>query len=145
MYTTTELFGRIQTSKRRLSVSRQDLRRLPRCDLEALCARKLPAGWDALNPRKANSRQRIYTPKITTLTFLSQVLSPGSSCREAVRQVQGISLAAPGQSRRWHLLQSAGHSGEPRVLSAIERPAPRVRISVGADGGHLFPANRCLY
>ena len=95
MYTTTELFGRIQTSKRRLSVTRQDLRRLPRCDLEALCARKLPAGWDALNPRKANSRQRIYTPKITTLTFLSQVLSPGSSCREAVRQVQGIYALLP--------------------------------------------------
>jgi hypothetical protein len=35
-----------------------------------------------------NSRQRIYPLPLTFWAFLSQVLSPGSSCREIVRKVQ---------------------------------------------------------
>ena len=88
MYTPTDLFGRLQTSKKRLGATRQDLRRLPLCHWDALAARKFPHGWDALNPEKRNSRRRFYTPHVTGLTFLSQILSPGSSCREAVRQTQ---------------------------------------------------------
>jgi len=95
MYTTTELFGKIHTSKKPLAVARNSLRRQPLSQLEALCDRKFPSGWDHLNPDKANSRDRVYTPKITGLTFLSQILSPGSSCREAVRQVQGAYALLP--------------------------------------------------
>jgi hypothetical protein len=35
-----------------------------------------------------NSRQRIYPLKLTFWAYLSQVLSPGCSCREIVRKVQ---------------------------------------------------------
>jgi hypothetical protein len=35
-----------------------------------------------------NSRQRLYPLRLTFWAFLSQVLSPGSSCREIVRKVQ---------------------------------------------------------
>ena len=35
-----------------------------------------------------NSRQRFYPTDLTFWAFLSQVLSPGSSCREIVRKVQ---------------------------------------------------------
>ena len=35
-----------------------------------------------------NSRQRFYPTNLTFWAFLSQVLSPGSSCREIVRKVQ---------------------------------------------------------
>jgi hypothetical protein len=95
MYTTTELFGKIHTSKKPLAVARDGLRRQPLSQLEALCDRKFPGGWAALNPDKANSRERVYTPKTTGLAFLSQILSPGSSCREAVRQVQGAYALLP--------------------------------------------------
>ena len=36
----------------------------------------------------AGSRQRVFSPLITFWAFLSQVLSPNSACREAVRKVQ---------------------------------------------------------
>lgn len=95
MYTTTELFGRIHTSKTPLAAARHDLRGQPLCQLEALCERKFPGDWADLNPSKANSRDRVYTPRITGLAFLSQILTPGSSCREAVRQVQGAYALLP--------------------------------------------------
>lgn len=38
-------------------------------------------------------RSRIYTPWITFIAFLSQVLTRGSACREAVRRVQAWRLA----------------------------------------------------
>jgi len=37
-----------------------------------------------------NSRDRIYTPRRTFWCFLSQCLSPHTSCREVVRQVQAL-------------------------------------------------------
>jgi hypothetical protein len=35
-----------------------------------------------------NSRERIFTQRVTFWAFLAQVLSPGSSCRETVRRVK---------------------------------------------------------
>lgn len=95
MYTTTELFGKIHTSNKPLAAARDGLRCRPLSQLEALCDRKFPDDWAALNSEKANSRERVYTPKTTGLAFLSQILSPGSSCREAVRQVQGAYALLP--------------------------------------------------
>lgn len=45
---------------------------------------------DLLPPTRCghNSRQRFYPLRLTFWAFLSQVLSPGSSCREIVRKVQ---------------------------------------------------------
>ena len=95
MYTTTSLFGRIHTSKKPLAAARRGLQQQPLSQLEALCDSKFPSGWDAPNPSQANSRLRVYTPRITGLAFLAQVLSPGSSCREAVRQVQSAYALLP--------------------------------------------------
>jgi len=95
MYTTTELFGKIHTCKKPLATARDSLRRQPLSQLEALCDRKFPSSWAQLNPTKVNSRERVYTPKVTTLAFLAQTLTPGSSCREAVRQVQGLYAVLP--------------------------------------------------
>lgn len=36
----------------------------------------------------ANSRERLFTPQVTFWAFVAQVLSPGSSCRDAVRRVE---------------------------------------------------------
>src|SRR6266436_6676868 len=37
--------------------------------------------------RGTNSRQRIFSPALTFWSFLGQVLEPGSSCRDALRQL----------------------------------------------------------
>lgn len=57
--------------------------------LAALVARFVPAEIFAL----AAQRQRVFTPWVTFVAFLGQVLSRGSSCREAVRRVQAWRLA----------------------------------------------------
>ena len=51
-----------------------------------------------LTPKKkgAGSRERLFSPLVTFWAFLSQVLSPNSACREAVRKVQA-----------WWMLRSA--------------------------------------
>lgn len=95
MYASTELFGRIQVSKTPLTTAIGGLRRQPLCHLQAICDRKFPADWAKLNEAQANSRERIYTPQVTGLAFLSQILNPGSSCREAVRQVQAAYALLP--------------------------------------------------
>ena len=48
----------------------------------------LPAALLAPTAKGINSRQRLYPLPLTFWAFLSQVLSPGSSCREVVRKVQ---------------------------------------------------------
>jgi hypothetical protein len=60
------------------------------CQLETVFADRLPA--HLLNRQKAgfHSRERVFSLRMTFWAFLSQILSPGSSCREAVRKVQGM-------------------------------------------------------
>ena len=48
----------------------------------------LPTALLAPTAKGINSRQRTYPLPLTFWAFLSQVLSPGSSCREVVRKVQ---------------------------------------------------------
>lgn len=48
----------------------------------------LPASLLAPTAKGSNSRRRTYPLNLTFWAFLSQVLSPGSSCREIVRKVQ---------------------------------------------------------
>ena len=53
--------------------------------LATLVARFIPA--DTFGP-EAGRRQRVYTSWVTFIAFLGQVLSRGSTCREAVRRIQ---------------------------------------------------------
>lgn len=48
----------------------------------------LPAGLLVAGAHGLKSRRRLYPLELTFWAFLSQVLSPGSSCREIVRKVQ---------------------------------------------------------
>ena len=43
---------------------------------------------NALAKGRAKGRERLFSPLVTFWAFLSQVLSPSSACREAVRKVQ---------------------------------------------------------
>ena len=45
-----------------------------------------------------NSRERFFSPQTTFWAFVSQVLSPGSSCREAVRRVEAWWRHAQGEA-----------------------------------------------
>jgi hypothetical protein len=133
--------------------------------LESLLADRLNPAFLAPNPDKANSRQRIYTPKITFLAFLDQVLNPGSPCREAVRQIRAYYQTLPQpkhvsqddspycQARaRWSLAELveireyfADHQGRPPLPWAL--PQPRRPKVVDATCLNLpdTPANRLAY
>jgi hypothetical protein len=58
--------------------------------LAALVARFIP---EELFAAGAAQRDRVYTPWVTFVSFLGQVLSRGSACREAVRRVQAWCVA----------------------------------------------------
>lgn len=59
--------------------------------LATLVARFIPEGVFA---PEQGQRERIYTPWVTFVSFLGQVLTRGSSCREAVRKVQAWCVSA---------------------------------------------------
>jgi len=83
------LFGRAQRSAReKLQKQGEAIRTASLCQLSTLCEPWLPI--DLLKPTQtgANSRRRSYPTALTFWAFLSQVLSPGSPCRETVRKVQ---------------------------------------------------------
>jgi len=58
--------------------------------LAALVARFIPEGTFTPGP---GQRERVYTPWVTFVSFLGQVLTRGSSCRQAVRKVQAWCVA----------------------------------------------------
>ncbi len=93
MFTTAPLFGKFHSP---LADAAQPLKgQFPLHHLESLCAPWLDPALLATNPEKANSRERLYTPKLTFLTFLDQVLHPGTSCRDALRQLQAYYQSLP--------------------------------------------------
>ena len=58
--------------------------------LEQCLGTYLPAHWLAAEERGANSRERIYSLRLTFQCFLWQLLTPQTACREVVRQVQAL-------------------------------------------------------
>ena len=87
MFTTAELFGKFHSPKASFQSARASLPSLGLNELSTLFKH-----WFAdhlLSPTEEglNSRQRLYTLRVSFWTFLWQVLNPGSSCRDAVRKV----------------------------------------------------------
>lgn len=66
------------------------LRALSLCQLENLFADLLPIYLLSPSEDGPNSRQRLFTLRLTFWSFLWQVLKPKTSCREVVRQVQAL-------------------------------------------------------
>jgi len=88
-----ELFGRQRRSQ--LDKLRLQTEVLRRASLNRLCevfGPWLPAAVLNQNAQGANSRKRTYPVSLTFWAFLSQVLNPGSACREVVRKVQVWSM-----------------------------------------------------
>jgi hypothetical protein len=96
MFTTAELFGKFHSP---LKETAQPLRRQPLHHLESLLADRLDPALLAPNPDKTNSRERLYTPKLSFLAFLDQTLNPDASCREAVRQIRAYYQQQPDPQR----------------------------------------------
>lgn len=83
------LFGRQRRSQ--LDLLRAQSEQWRTSSLSRLCeifGPWLPAAMFAPTGQGVNSRQRLYPQSLTFWAFLSQVLSPGSACREVVRKVQ---------------------------------------------------------
>jgi len=87
MFTTAELFGRFHSPKAPLASARRSLDDAAPQELERLFGPCLPAGLLSQAEAGPNSRERVYSRRVTFWTFLYQVLNPGSSCRNAVRKV----------------------------------------------------------
>ncbi len=97
------LFGRAQRStQQQLRAQTQALEQASLCQLGKVCAPWVPARLLKPTERGAHSRQRLFPQGLTFWAFLSQVLSPQSSCRETVRKVQAWyaarRLPRPGSS-----------------------------------------------
>lgn len=58
------------------------------CQLASVCAPWTPAKLLEPTTQGANSRHRSYPMSVTFWAFLTQVMTPGSPCREIVRKVQ---------------------------------------------------------
>lgn len=84
-----ELFGRQRRSQ--LDKIRLQTEQLRQATLSRLCevfGPWLPVKPLVQNLQGLNSRKRTYPVNLTFWAFLSQVLNPGSACREIVRKVQ---------------------------------------------------------
>jgi hypothetical protein len=95
MFATAELLGRFHTARKSVRAAAAALRPENLHQMEAVCDAWLAPAALAPNAAGPGSRRRVYTPKLTFLTFLAQILTPGASGRAAVRQVQAYYQSQP--------------------------------------------------
>ena len=163
MFTTAPLFGKFHSPLAEAAKPLQ--RQFPLHHLESLTAAWIAPALLAPNPDKANSRRRIYTPKLTFMTFLDQVLHPGSPCQDAVRQVQAYYQCLPSPPSissettaycdaraRWtldELVDIRRHLADHSGLQSLPLCVPGDRPLKVIDGTCLnwvdTPANRRVY
>ena len=86
MFTTSDLFGKFHCPRQPLSTAQAQLPTSPN-ELAHLFKEAFPAHQLSPTEEGDNSRQRIYSLRITFWTFLWQVLTPGSPCTDAVLKV----------------------------------------------------------
>ena len=86
MLTTTDLFGKFHSPRQPLAAAKAQLPSSPN-ELARLFKDAFPAHWLSPTEEGPNSRQRIFSLRLTFWTFLWQVLTPGSPCADAVLKV----------------------------------------------------------
>src|SRR5208337_4737876 len=86
MFTTTDLFGKFHSPRQPLAAAKAQLPSSPN-ELARLFKDAFPAHWLSPTEEGPNSRQRIFSLRLTFWTFLWQVLTPGSPCTDAVLKV----------------------------------------------------------
>jgi len=84
------LFGRAQRcAQQQLLAQSQGFEQATLCQLGTACAPWVPTRLLQPAAHGAHSRRRLFPQALTFWAFLSQILSPGSSCRQTLRKVQG--------------------------------------------------------
>lgn len=73
-------------------------------ELYELFGELVPDSLLGMNEQGLNSRERVFTPKVTFWAFVSQVLDAGSACRDVVRKVEA-----------WWRWMQRDRSGKPAV------------------------------
>jgi len=92
---------------------------------------------DALLGRHTQSgRDRLFTPLVTFWAFLSQVLSPQSACRDAVRKAQAwwsLGRRLPVSSNTSAYCQARSRLSEQTLLAIHRQTAQRLECNVPTD------------
>jgi hypothetical protein len=86
MFTTADLFGRFHSPRQTLQAARARLPATPN-ELAKVFQDWFAAHWLSPAEEGPNSRERVYSLRVTFWTFLSQILNPGSCCQEAVSKL----------------------------------------------------------
>ncbi len=83
------LFGRApRTALAQMEGKLVELRRSSLSELSDVFGQWVPQKYLQPKPRGANSRRRLFSQNVTFWSFLFQVLSPRTACREVVRKIQ---------------------------------------------------------
>jgi hypothetical protein len=115
-------------------------RQKPLPHLEKLFAQLLPLGLLSQAEEGLNSRDRLYSLRCTFWAFLWQVLNPGASCREVVRQIQALFCLTTG------LPVDAGTSAYCQARARLPLPTlERVRQAAAAHAEKLLPERLRLW
>lgn len=85
MFTTCDLFGKFHSPQG--PRFKAQVAAAPPPELERLFGSCFPAGLLSQTEEGPNSRERVFSVRVTFWTFLWQCLNPGSPCRDAVRKV----------------------------------------------------------
>jgi hypothetical protein len=89
-----------------------------------------------LGRQTLRSRDRLFTPLVTFWAFLSQVLSPQSACRDAVRKAQAwwsLSHRQPVSTNTSAYCQARGRLSEQTLLAIHRQIAQRLECNVPTD------------
>ena len=105
---------------------------------QELFGKLVPQELLAPQPRGANSRQRVFSSSVTFWSFLAQVLEPGSSCRDALRQLNAWwQWHYPHQAVPSHdtsaYCQARARLSESTLQTLCERLAQQLEQQVGED------------
>lgn len=90
MFATAPLLGRFHSC---LAKTAAPLRSQPLHHLTHVCQGRFNPRFLDPNDTGVNSRQCVFTPKLTFFAFLDQVLNPGQSCRGAAHQIRAYHQA----------------------------------------------------
>jgi hypothetical protein len=88
MFTTAELFGKFHSPRAPRPQALAQLASAPPDELERIFGPCFPAGLLSQADEGPNSRERVYSRRVTFWAFLWQVLNPGSSCRSTMLKVK---------------------------------------------------------
>ena len=99
-------------------------------DLKAICADSIPDNLLSPNAYGAHSRQRLYSLPVIFWSFLAQVISPGTSCREIVRRIQA-----------WHAAADSDTDSSPQNVAYCKARAKLPEETLTAISHHI--AQRC--